>query len=135
MTTTAAGARRTPLLLAVTVLVTVFTVAPMLLSVSAGLVNNYSTGLSSGLTTRWFLEVWEGYGDTVWRSLLLAAASSDISSDSTSPRASRPGVALVIGDCDAPDCCVPVSRGARSPASSGLGGAEGGVPVASTIST
>ena len=45
----------------------------LLLSVSAGLVNNYSTGLSSGLTTRWFLEVWEGYGDTVWRSLLLAA--------------------------------------------------------------
>ncbi|MCX7273457.1 MAG: ABC transporter permease subunit [Burkholderiales bacterium] len=71
--TAQAGARGAPLLLAVTVLVTVFTVAPMLLSVSAGLVNNYSTGLSSGLTTRWFLEVWEGYGDTVWRSLLLAA--------------------------------------------------------------
>ena len=65
---------RAPLLLLITVLVTVFTVAPMLLSVSAGLVNNYSTGLKSGLTTRWFGEVWANYGDTVARSMLLAAS-------------------------------------------------------------
>lgn len=62
---------RAPLLLLITVLVTVFTVAPMLLSVSAGLVNNYSTGLKSGLTIRWFDEVWANYGDTVARSMLL----------------------------------------------------------------
>ena len=66
-------ATKTPLLLLVTVLVSVFTIAPMLLSVSAGLVGNYSTGLKSGLTLRWFHEVWEVYGDTVWRSMLLAA--------------------------------------------------------------
>ncbi len=67
-------ARPSPVLLAVTVAVTVFTLAPMVLSVSAGLVNNYSVGLRSGLTTRWFIEVWSVYGDTVWRSLALAAA-------------------------------------------------------------
>ena len=65
---------RAPLLLLITVLVTVFTVAPMLLSVSTGLVNNYSTGLKSGLTIRWFDEVWANYGDTVARSMLLAAS-------------------------------------------------------------
>ena len=64
--------RPSPLLLAITIAVTLFTVVPMVLSVTAGLVNNYSTGIRSGLTTRWFLEVWEAYGDTVWRSLLLA---------------------------------------------------------------
>jgi putative spermidine/putrescine transport system permease protein len=61
-----------PLLLAVTVLVTVFTVLPMVLSVSAGLVNNYATGLSSGFTTRWLVEVWVLYGSTLWHSLVLA---------------------------------------------------------------
>ena len=65
--------RRSPLLFSLTLLVAVFTVAPMLLSVTAGLVGNYSTGLRSGLTLRWLGEVWEGYGDTVWRSMLLAA--------------------------------------------------------------
>jgi putative spermidine/putrescine transport system permease protein len=68
------AARASPLLLLTTVLVTLFTVAPMLLSVTAGLVNNYSTGLASGLTTRWLEQVWESYGDTAWRSMLLALA-------------------------------------------------------------
>jgi len=35
-------------------------------------VNNYSQGLSSGLTTRWLAQVWEGYGDTVMWSLAIA---------------------------------------------------------------
>jgi len=63
---------RAPLLLAVTLLVSLFMLAPMALSVMAGLVNNYSSGLKSGLTTRWLQEVWEGYGDTVGWSLGLA---------------------------------------------------------------
>lgn len=63
-----------PVLFGITLLVTVFTVAPMLLSLAAGLVNNYATGLRSGLTLRWFLEVWENYGGTVGWSLGIAAA-------------------------------------------------------------
>jgi putative spermidine/putrescine transport system permease protein len=61
-----------PVLLAITVLVTLFTVLPMLVSISAGLTNNFSRGLASGLTTRWIEEVWAVYGATVWRSVLLA---------------------------------------------------------------
>ena len=65
---------RAPVLLAVTVIVSFFMIAPMLLSVMAGLVNNYSTGLRSGLTLRWLGEVWEVYGGTVGWSLVLAVA-------------------------------------------------------------
>ena len=61
-------------LLALTALVSLFMLAPMALSVLAGLVNNYSRGLKSGLTLRWLGEVWEGYGDTVLASLGLAGA-------------------------------------------------------------
>jgi putative spermidine/putrescine transport system permease protein len=63
-----------PILLLITVLVSVFMLAPMLLSIMAGLVNNYSVGLKSGLTLRWLLEVWEVYGNTVGWSLALAVA-------------------------------------------------------------
>ncbi len=61
-----------PLLLALTALVSVFMLAPIALSVLAGLVNNYSTGLASGFTLRWITEVLEVYGSTVAASLLLA---------------------------------------------------------------
>ena len=65
---------KAPFLLAVTVIVSLFMIAPMLLSVMAGLVNNYSMGLKSGLTLRWLGEVWENYGGTVGWSLTLAVA-------------------------------------------------------------
>jgi len=55
-----------------TALVALFMVAPIALSVMAGLVSNYSAGLKSGLTLRWIGEVWENYGSTVGWSLLLA---------------------------------------------------------------
>lgn len=61
-----------PVLLGITVLVTLFTVLPMLVSVSAGLTNNFSRGWASGFTTRWLLEVWSLYGATAWRSVALA---------------------------------------------------------------
>ncbi|HQS00352.1 MAG TPA: ABC transporter permease subunit [Polaromonas sp.] len=61
-----------PLLMALTALVAVFMIAPIALSVLAGLVNNYSAGLKSGLTLRWLGEVWELYGGTVAASLVLA---------------------------------------------------------------
>lgn len=57
----------------ITLAVTLFMLAPMGLSVMAGLVENYNQGISSGLTTRWLAEVWAGYGNTVIVSLLLAA--------------------------------------------------------------
>lgn len=66
--------RPSPLLFTITVVITLFTLAPVLLSVMAGLVNNYSTGLSSGLTTRWLEQVWSVYGSTVGASILLALA-------------------------------------------------------------
>ena len=64
-----------PLLFAVTFAVAVFMIAPILISVMAGLVLNYSTGLKSGLTLRWLAQVWETYGDTVGASLLIGAGS------------------------------------------------------------
>lgn len=63
-----------PVLLTTTVLVTVFTLVPMLVSVTAGLVQNYSTGLSSGLTLRWVIQVWSAYRATAWNSACLALA-------------------------------------------------------------
>ncbi|MEI7568024.1 MAG: ABC transporter permease subunit [Alcaligenaceae bacterium] len=66
--------QRFPFVLAIlTLLVTLFMLIPMALSVTAGLVNNYSQGLASGLTTRWLEQVWEGYGDTVMWSLMIAS--------------------------------------------------------------
>jgi len=67
------NARQAPwALVALTALVALFMVAPIALSVMAGLVNNYSVGLRSGLTLRWVGEVWENYGNTVGWSLVLA---------------------------------------------------------------
>jgi putative spermidine/putrescine transport system permease protein len=65
---------RSPLLLGITTLVALFLFAPMVLSVLAGVVNNYSGGLRSGLTLRWLGEVWELYGGTVGASLAIAGA-------------------------------------------------------------
>ena len=65
---------KAPFLLTVTVIVSLFMISPMLLSVMAGLVNNYSVGLKSGLTLRWLAEVWENYGGTVGWSIALAVA-------------------------------------------------------------
>ncbi|MFI8614170.1 ABC transporter permease [Acidovorax sp. NPDC077693] len=67
------NARQAPWsLVALTALVALFMLAPIVLSVMAGLVNNYSVGLKSGLTLRWLGEVWENYGGTVGASLLMA---------------------------------------------------------------
>ncbi|MBP6898312.1 MAG: ABC transporter permease subunit [Pseudacidovorax sp.] len=73
MTTARSGTSRSPVLATLTGLVAFFTLAPMLLSVLAGLVTNYGRGWRSGFTLRWLVEVWESYGSTVTGSLLLAA--------------------------------------------------------------
>lgn len=64
-----------PLLFAVTLAVALFMVVPIVLSVMAGLVVNYSTGLKSGLTLRWLAQVWETYGDTVGASLVIGGGA------------------------------------------------------------
>ena len=51
-----------------------FLVVPMLLSISAGLTENYFIGLRSGLTVRWLKEVLLLYSDTIFRTLLIALA-------------------------------------------------------------
>lgn len=55
-------------------LVCAFLILPMLMSVLAGLTVNYFVGLESGLTLRWVLEVWNGYHDTIFRSIGIALA-------------------------------------------------------------
>ena len=67
--------RPAPLLAMVTIAVALFMLAPIALSVLAGLVVNYSVGLKSGLTLRWLGEVWETYGSTVGASLLVGLAT------------------------------------------------------------
>jgi putative spermidine/putrescine transport system permease protein len=69
--------KRTPLFwlqLAFTLTVCGFLVVPVILSVLAGLTVNYQTGLSSGLTLRWVLEVWSGYRNTIFHSIALSLA-------------------------------------------------------------
>ena len=63
-----------PLLFVVTLAVSVFMLAPIGLSVLAGLVKNYSVGVKSGLTTRWLGDVWETYGSTVGASIGIGLA-------------------------------------------------------------
>lgn len=71
----AAPSRRSPILMALTVLVAIFIIGPVLLSVTAGLMQNYSVGWRSGFTLRWLGEVWENYGSTVLASLLIAGSA------------------------------------------------------------
>lgn len=60
--------------LAFTLCVCAFMVVPVIMSALAGLTVNYFTGLQSGLTLRWIIEVWNGYGDTIFRSIGIALA-------------------------------------------------------------
>jgi putative spermidine/putrescine transport system permease protein len=60
--------------LAFTVTVCAFLIVPVVLSMLAGLTVNYLEGLGSGLTLRWVIEVWNGYRDTLFRSVGLSLA-------------------------------------------------------------
>ncbi|MCW8114075.1 ABC transporter permease [Yersinia intermedia] len=60
--------------LAFTLVVCLFMIVPIMMSVLAGLTENYFIGLRSGLTTRWLVQVWQMYADTIWLSLYLALA-------------------------------------------------------------
>lgn len=65
---------QSPGLALITALVAVFMMVPMVLSITAALVNNYSQGFSSGLTLRWLAQVIEVYGQTVVWSIAIAFA-------------------------------------------------------------
>ncbi|MCG8273865.1 ABC transporter permease subunit [Aquamicrobium sp. NLF2-7] len=58
--------------IAITALLTLFLIVPVLVSVYAGLTVNYSRGVSAGFTLDWVRQVWDLYSDTVWRSLIVA---------------------------------------------------------------
>jgi len=60
--------------LAFTLAVCAFLVVPVVLSILAGLTVNYFVGLESGLTLRWVYDVWDGYRDTIFRSVGIAVA-------------------------------------------------------------
>lgn len=56
----------------ITLLLVTFMVVPVVMSVMAGLTENYFKGISSSLTTRWLQEVWELYHPTIFLSLKIA---------------------------------------------------------------
>lgn len=57
-----------------TLCVCAFLIVPVLMSALAGLTVNHFVGLESGLTLRWIVEVWNGYGDTIFRSIGISLA-------------------------------------------------------------
>lgn len=61
--------------LALTLLVCAFLVVPVVMSILAGVTENYFIGVKSGLTLRWVGEVWALYQDTIWRSIYIALAT------------------------------------------------------------
>jgi len=58
-----------------TVLICAFLIAPVILSVTAGVTVNFLQGVKSGLTLRWIGEVWSLYRDTIFLSLEVALAA------------------------------------------------------------
>ena len=69
--------RRGPIfwcLLAFTLCVCAFLIVPVGMSMLAGVTVNYQSGIESGFTLRWVAQVWEGYRDTIFRSIYIALA-------------------------------------------------------------
>ncbi len=60
--------------LAFTLLVCAFLIVPAVMSVLAGITENFFVGLKSGLTLRWIAEVWELYARTIYLSIGIALA-------------------------------------------------------------
>jgi putative spermidine/putrescine transport system permease protein len=60
--------------LAFTLFVCAFLVVPVVMSVLAGVTENFFIGLKSGLTLRWIGQVWELYSGTVYLSIGIALA-------------------------------------------------------------
>jgi putative spermidine/putrescine transport system permease protein len=58
-----------------TLLVAAFLVVPAILSMVAGVTENYFRGIQSGVTLRWVAQVWELYAGTIGLSFLIAFAT------------------------------------------------------------
>ncbi|MCA8934084.1 MAG: ABC transporter permease [Rhodospirillaceae bacterium] len=69
--------RRWPffLSLAACLVVAAFLIVPMVLSILAGISENFAHGLQDGVTLRWVGEVWRLYADTIFLSLQIALAT------------------------------------------------------------
>jgi putative spermidine/putrescine transport system permease protein len=61
-------------LLGFTLAVCAFLIVPVAMSMLAGITLNYQTGIASGFTLRWVAQVWDGYSDTIFRSIGIALA-------------------------------------------------------------
>lgn len=61
--------------IAITALTCAFLIVPALMSMAAGVTENYFRGLSSGVTFRWIIEVWDLYAGTMLLSAQLALAT------------------------------------------------------------
>ncbi len=70
----AAQALRFHLQLALALATAAFMIVPVIVSVLAGVTENYFVGWRSGLTLRWLTVVWAMYQPTVWLSLRIAVA-------------------------------------------------------------
>ncbi len=57
-----------------TILVCAFLIVPVVMSMMAGITENFIKGIASGVTLRWIIEVWDLYRDTIFLSLLIAIA-------------------------------------------------------------
>jgi putative spermidine/putrescine transport system permease protein len=57
-----------------TLLVCAFLIAPVILSILAGVTVNYQSGIQSGFTLRWVYAVWDGYRDTIFLSIGISLA-------------------------------------------------------------
>lgn len=61
--------------IAITALTCAFLIVPALMSMAAGVTENYFRGLASGVTFRWIIEVWDLYAGTMLLSAQLALAT------------------------------------------------------------
>jgi putative spermidine/putrescine transport system permease protein len=62
------------LLLAFTLAVCAFLIVPVIMSMMAGVTQNYFTGIADGMTLDWVLKVWSDYRPTIWLSIEIALA-------------------------------------------------------------
>ena len=58
-----------------TISVCAFLLVPVVLSVMAGVTENFFIGIKSGLTLRWVVEVWALYSKTIFLSIGIALAT------------------------------------------------------------
>jgi len=58
--------------LAFTLSVCAFLIVPVIMSMLAGITQNFFIGIKSGVTLRWVFEVWDLYSETIYLSLLIA---------------------------------------------------------------